>query len=64
VLTDLLEFVREIYKRKDEGKLKDVIYLDFVKEFDKVPTKDVQKVIGLRNAVYFGKCLVLHIAKI
>jgi len=28
-LTDLLEFFEEIYARIDEGKLKDVIYLEF-----------------------------------
>ena len=51
--TDLLEFVWEIYKRKDEGKLKDVIYLDFVKEFDKVPQKISQEFqpCGIRGQI-------------
>ena len=44
-LTDLLEFFEEVCERIDEGKLKDVdlIYLNFAKEFDKVPHKTLAK---------------------
>jgi len=38
-LTYLLEFLEEVYKRIDERQLKDVIYLDFDKEFDKLANK-------------------------
>src|SRR6218665_2164632 len=42
-LTNLLEFFEEVYERIDEGKLVDVVYLDFAKAFDKVPHKRLAK---------------------
>src|SRR6218665_2598319 len=36
-LTNLLEFLEEVYEKLDEGRAVDVIYLDFAKAFDKVP---------------------------
>ena len=36
-LTNILDFLEEIYDKLDEGKAVDVIYLDFAKAFDKVP---------------------------
>src|SRR6218665_1095520 len=42
-LTNLLDFFEEVYERIDEGKVVDVIYLDFAKAFDKVPHKRLAK---------------------
>ena len=42
-LTNLLEFFKEVYESKDEGKLVDVICLDFANAFDKVPRKRLAK---------------------
>ena len=36
-LTNILDFLEEVYEKLDEGKAVDVIYLDFAKAFDKVP---------------------------
>src|SRR6218665_2617889 len=36
-LTNLLEFLEEVYEKLDEGRAVDVLYLDFAKAFDKVP---------------------------
>src|SRR6218665_2392283 len=36
-LTNLLEFLEEVYEKLDEGRAVDVVYLDFAKAFDKVP---------------------------
>ena len=36
-LTNILDFLEEVYEKLDEGKAADVIYLDFAKAFDKVP---------------------------
>ena len=36
-LSNMLDFLEEIYDKLDEGKSVDVIYLDFAKAFDKVP---------------------------
>ena len=36
--TNLLEFMEEITKEVDRGECVDVVYLDFAKAFDKVPT--------------------------
>eukprot|EP00061_Rhincodon_typus_P015190 g42725.t1 len=36
-LTNLIEFFEEVTRRIDEGRAVDVIYMDFSKEFDKVP---------------------------
>ena len=36
-LTNLLDFLEEVYQKLDEGKAVDIIYLDFAKAFDKVP---------------------------
>jgi hypothetical protein len=37
--TNLLEFMETVTKAADEGKSVDIVYLDFAKAFDKVPTK-------------------------
>ena len=42
-LTNLLDFFDEMYKKMDEGKPVDIIYLDFAKAFDKVPHKRLGK---------------------
>jgi len=42
-LTNLLDFFEEMYKKMDEGKAVDIIYLDFAKAFDKVPHKRLGK---------------------
>jgi hypothetical protein len=36
-LTNILDFLEEVYEKLDEGKAVDVVYLDFAKAFDKVP---------------------------
>ena len=41
--TNLLEFLEKVTKVVDEGKPLDVIFLDFAKAFDKVPTKRLLK---------------------
>ena len=38
-LTNLLDFLHDVFNRYDESKAVDVIYLDFQKAFDKVPHK-------------------------
>src|SRR6218665_4013951 len=42
-LTNLLEFVEEVYERVGEGKPVDVVYLDFAKAFHKVPHQRLAK---------------------
>jgi len=42
-LTNLLDFFEEMYKKMDEGKAVDIVYLDFAKAFDKVPHKRLGK---------------------
>ena len=41
--TNLLEFLEEVTAKADSGKSIDIIYLDFVKAFDKVPTQRLLK---------------------
>ena len=36
-LTNLLDFLHDIYEMYEEGRAVDIIYLDFQKVFDKVP---------------------------
>ena len=36
-LTNILDFLDDVYDKLDEGKAVDIIYLDFAKAFDKVP---------------------------
>ena len=36
-LTNLLDFLHDIYEMYEEGRAVDIIYLDFQKAFDKVP---------------------------
>ena len=38
-LTNLLDFLHDIINEYDESKAVDIIYLDFQKDFDKVPHK-------------------------
>ena len=38
-LTNLLDFMEEITRKLDNGNCVDVVYLDFVKAFAKVPHK-------------------------
>ena len=42
-MTDLLEFFKEVYETIDEEKLKGGTYLEFAKEFAKVPHKRLAK---------------------
>ena len=44
-VTNLLEFLEEVTKDIDEGKPVDIIYMDFMKAFDKVPHKRLIKKI-------------------
>ncbi len=39
--TNLLEFMKQLTRAADEGDAVDVIFLDFVKAFDKVPHKSL-----------------------
>ena len=36
-MTNLLDFLHDIYEMYEEGRAVDIIYLDFQKAFDKVP---------------------------
>ena len=38
-LTTLLDFLHDIYEMCEEGRAVDIIYLDFQKAFDKVPSR-------------------------
>ena len=42
-ITQLLEFMEDISEAIDDGKEVDVIYLDFCKDFDKVPHRRLLK---------------------
>jgi len=42
-LTNLLEFMEEVTDKLDNGKPFDIIYLDFLKAFDKVPNQRLFK---------------------
>ena len=53
-LTNLLDFLEEVYDNLDEGKAVDIIYLDFAKAFDKVPHKRLAaklKSCGIRGNI-------------
>ena len=39
-LTNLLDFLHDIYEMYEEGRAVDIIYLDFQKAFDKVPHRN------------------------
>ena len=41
--TNLLEFMEKVTEEVDNGKCMDIVYLDFVKAFDKVPTAGLLK---------------------
>ena len=41
--TNLLEFLEELTAKADSGKHVDIVYLDFAKAFDKVPTAKLMK---------------------
>ena len=38
-MTNLLEYLEELTKFMDAGRAVDIVYLDFAKEFDKVPIR-------------------------
>jgi len=57
-LTNLLDFQVEVYEKLDEGSAVDVIYLDFAKDFEKVPHIRLGKKM---EACEFGKNLLIWI---
>ena len=55
-LTNLLEYLEYVSRELDEGKLLDVVYLDFSKAFDKVPHQRLLHQLwhhGIRGQVFF-----------
>ena len=48
--TNLLEFMEEITREVDRGECVDVVYLDFAKAFDKVPTARLLKKLKAHRA--------------
>ena len=48
-LTNLLTFFSEVYEAVDKGKSYDIIYLDFIKAFDKVPHESLLKKVAAQG---------------
>ena len=54
-LTNLLDFLHDVYEMYEEGRAVDIIYLDFQKAFDKVPHKRLLskvEVVGIRGSIH------------
>ena len=54
-VTNLLEFLEKTTKLVDEGKSLDIVFLDFAKDFDKVPKQRLLKKLqshGIRGQLW------------
>ena len=54
-LTNLLDFLHDIYEMYEEGRAVDIIYLDFQKAFDKVPHRKLLNKVeshGIRGHIH------------